>query len=76
MTLNWFVWEIVGSNDVLVSNGTAPALRDADFTVTVEVSGLKAGTYYHYQFEHPGGNVSALGRTKTLIDGSGEFYCC
>ena len=73
VTLNWFVWEVVGASDVLVTNGTAVALRDADYTVMVDVTGLQAGTYYRYQFEHPGGNTSALGRTKTLIDGTGEW---
>jgi len=54
-----------------VTNGTASTSGDADFTVKVVADGLTAGTTYYYRFQVDGEvDVSPIGRTKTLPEGS------
>ena len=48
-----------------VDRGTAEASPDRDFTVKVDVRGLKPGTTYYYRFEADG-EPSPVGRTRTL----------
>lgn len=60
------MWEIVDGTDVLVQQGDVKATAAADYTATVDVTGLKAETRYHYQFMDSHGSTSALGTTKTL----------
>jgi alkaline phosphatase D len=42
------------------------ATADSDFTASVDVGGLEPGTHYWYRFEAPDGELSPVGRTKTL----------
>lgn len=48
-----------------VAKGTASAAPDRDFTVKIDVTGLKPGTDYWYRFTS-GGAASPIGRTRTL----------
>ncbi len=57
-------------NDVVMS-GSASAAPEQDHTVKVDVDGLEAGTTYYYQFSALG-DLSPVGRTKTLPAGSPE----
>lgn len=64
-------WEVAldaGCHRV-VRRGVALARADADYTVKVDVDGLKPGTVYHYRFRCEG-QRSPIGRTKTLPVGS------
>ena len=49
----------------LVSQGSASALADRDFTFKVDAQGLEPDGYYYYQFEAQG-ELSPVGRTRTL----------
>ena len=49
----------------LVSQGSASALADRDFTFKVDAQGLEPDSYYYYQFEAQG-ELSPVGRTRTL----------
>ena len=53
----------------VVSNGTAVATSDSDYTVKVDVAGLQPNTTYFYRFTTRGAN-SPVGRTKTLPVGN------
>ena len=55
--------EVVTSGEVV----TGPA---RDFTATVDVTGLRAGTTYYYRFLTDAGISSPLGRTRTAPDGA------
>ncbi|MGF1468632.1 MAG: alkaline phosphatase D family protein, partial [Sandaracinaceae bacterium] len=63
-------WEI-GTTPGLANlqSGTVTTGPDRDYTVKVDVTGLAAGTTYYYRFT-VGSARSALGRTKTLPEGS------
>jgi alkaline phosphatase D len=63
-------WEVASDPGfaTLVASGTAATSVEQDFTVKVDVTGLKPGTSYWYRFRH-GTEVSATGRTKTLPTG-------
>lgn len=51
--------------DDVIATGEATTGRDKDFTITVDVKGLEAGTSYWYRFEADG-ERSPVGRTRTL----------
>ncbi|MFC9895905.1 alkaline phosphatase D family protein [Nocardia sp. NPDC127579] len=59
-------WEISPSADFAsqVASGTHTAGADSDHTVKVDVTGLTAGTTYHYRFSALG-QTSPVGRTHT-----------
>lgn len=44
-----------------------------DHTVKLTVTGLRAGTRYHYRFVAPDGSTSPVGRTATLPDRAARF---
>ncbi len=52
----------------VVARGQTSTDGSRDFTVKVDVAGLRAGTTYYYFFRS-GGQVSPIGRTKTLPQG-------
>jgi alkaline phosphatase D len=64
-------WEIAsdGSFAEIIKRGTAKATPARDFTVKVDVTGLKPGTRYAYRF-HANENVSATGHTRTMPTGA------
>ncbi len=53
----------------VVATGRTKTNVDRDFTVKVDVAGLRAGTTYYYRFAADGA-TSAIGRTKTLPSGA------
>ncbi len=55
----------------LVARGALRARADSDFTVKVDVSGLRPATPYYYRFSCLGA-LSPVGRTRTLPRGSVE----
>ncbi|MDP3906526.1 alkaline phosphatase [Novosphingobium sp.] len=63
-------WEVAHDADFkrLAASGRAEAHGDADYTVKVLVTGLRAGGRYHYRFR-AGGMISPAGRTRTLPTG-------
>jgi alkaline phosphatase D len=62
-------WEVMPAPlGQTVAKGVAWATPDRDFTVKVDVGGLKSGTDYVYQFS--AGPVGISGRTRTLPEGS------
>lgn len=62
--LAWEVAQDPGFTQV-ISSGTALACADDDHSVHVDVTGLLPGRRYYYRF-HARGQVSPVGRTKTL----------
>lgn len=52
----------------VVARGTAMARAVDDFTVKVDVTGLRPGSEYHYRFRAQG-QTSTVGRTRTLPAG-------
>ena len=64
-------WEL--ARDALfasvVASGTTSTSAARDFTVKVDVSALQPATHYHYRFRL-GGELSPVGRTKTLPVGA------
>ncbi len=64
-------WEL--ARDALfasvVASGITSTSAARDFTVKVDVSGLQPATHYHYRFRL-GGELSPVGRTKTLPVGA------
>lgn len=63
-------WEIAESEDftALVKEGTVTTSASRDYTVKVDVTGLKPGTQYYYRFTALE-KTSPVGRTKTLPEG-------
>jgi alkaline phosphatase D len=55
----------------VVQRGATTTSAARDFTVKVDVAGLRPGTTYYYQFT-AGGAASPLGRTRTLPAGDVE----
>ena len=53
----------------IVAGGSVDALAERDHTAKLTVTGLQPGRWYHYRFAAPGGERSAVGRTRTLPDG-------
>lgn len=67
------VWEVARDMAFaqVVARGAAPARPESDFTVKVDVTGLRPGTTYYYRFSCLGA-VSPVGRTRTLPHGTVE----
>jgi alkaline phosphatase D len=63
-SVRWIVSRDPGLSEV-VAHGTAGTDASADFTVKVDVSGLRPGRTYYYCFEALG-HRSPIGRTRTL----------
>ena len=63
-------WEVSETEDFskLVTSGTAPADATKDWTVKVDVTGLKSGQWYFYRFKFAD-TISPIGRTRTLPKG-------
>ncbi len=59
-------WEVSEdkSFETITKKGFANAEPEKDYTVKLDVTGLKPDTYYYYRFTTQG-NVSVVGRTKT-----------
>jgi alkaline phosphatase D len=66
-------WEVARDENFhhVVARGLARALADRDYTVKVDVTGLRAGTPYWYRFRCTGA-LSVTGRTRTLPRGHVE----
>ncbi|RAK57830.1 alkaline phosphatase D family protein [Phenylobacterium deserti] len=64
------LWEVASDTDfrAVVRQGRAAAGPDRDYTVKVDVTGLKPGVEYFYRFR-VGEAVSAVGRARTLPQG-------
>jgi alkaline phosphatase D len=60
-------WRVSSTADManIVTQGTASAEPTADWTVKIDVRGLRPGNTYYYQFE-AAGVTSPIGRTRTL----------
>ena len=65
--ITWAVASDPQMNKV-VKRGSQRALPEHDWTVKVDVTGLKPGTTYYYQFHHQG-RASMVGRTRTAPTG-------
>lgn len=64
-------WEVATGadfRDALVAAGSTSTCQERDFTVQVDVDGLKPGTRYVYRFFWEG-VASAIGHTKTAAAG-------
>lgn len=61
-------WRIATDPELqqVVASGEEYTSKNKDFTIKVDVKGLKPDTQYYYQFSSEGGAVSPLGQTKTL----------
>jgi alkaline phosphatase D len=64
-------WDIASDEKMsrIVRTGIAQATPERDFTVKVDASGLEPGRSYYYVFA-AAGQRSAIGRTKTLPEGT------
>ncbi|WP_411992973.1 alkaline phosphatase D family protein [Agarivorans sp. DSG3-1] len=64
-------WEIATDIDFanIISNGNTTTNASRDYTVKVDAIGLEAGQHYYYRFISAG-TLSAIGKTKTLVQGS------
>lgn len=64
------IWEMSLTSDFaqLVASGQAVAKKNQDFTVKVDVVGLKPATPYFYRFRSAN-NISQIGQTLTLPKG-------
>ena len=66
----WEVSEDPGFQHLAARGEVIPS-ADRDFTLKVDVTGLKPGRDYHYRFRVAGdGAVSPVGRTRTLVAGA------
>ena len=65
------IWEMDKADDFgsLAASGTVTTSAAKDWTVKVDAKGLEAGESYYYRFRI-GDNVSPIGQTKTLPEGS------
>ncbi|MFM8840319.1 MAG: alkaline phosphatase D family protein [bacterium] len=61
--ISWVIANDPACTDIIQS-GKVSTDQVKDYTVKVDVSGLKSGTYYYYRFSHEG-TTSLIGRTKT-----------
>jgi len=68
--VQWEVSEDPGFQRLTARGDVIPS-ADRDFTLKVDVTGLKPGRDYHYRFRVAGdGAVSPVGRTRTLAAGA------
>mgnify|MGYP005838501599 CR=1 FL=1 len=58
----------------IVARGASMARADRDYSVKPEVMGLRPGRTYYYRFLGEGGEVSPVGRTRTLPAGRPEQF--
>lgn len=58
----------------IVSHGAATAGPASDFCAHARPNDLKPGRWYFYRFVAPGGEVSPIGRTRTLPEGSLQHF--
>lgn len=58
----------------IVARGATLARADADYAVKPEVMGLRPGRTYYYRFLGQDGDVSPVGRTRTLPVGRPERF--
>lgn len=61
-------WEVSESADFarVVASGETQASAERDFCAKAWADGLRPGTWYYYRFVSPFGDVSPIGRTRTL----------
>lgn len=61
-------WEVAEDQAfrTTVASGTALAGPERDWCAKVMATGLQPGRWYYYRFVAPSGEVSAIGRTRTL----------
>ncbi|HEX2193177.1 MAG TPA: alkaline phosphatase D family protein [Acidimicrobiales bacterium] len=66
-------WRVGTTPDLsqVVTEGSADAVAERDFTVKVDVGGLEPATTYYYRFE-TAGRPSPVGRTRTAPTGPTE----
>ena len=64
-------WEVSRTSDFakVVAHGDAVASGEHDYTVKPVVQGLQPGRWYYYRFRAGGGQMSPIGRTRTLPEG-------
>jgi alkaline phosphatase D len=70
LPVQWVVATDEALTDVM-AKGKVEATAEADYTVKVDVTGLKPGATYFYRF-NSGEAVTATGRTRTLPEGKTE----
>jgi alkaline phosphatase D len=58
----------------IVQAGETAAMPGADFTAHARVPGLMPGRWYYYRFIASNGDVSPVGRTRTLPDGKPAHF--
>ncbi len=68
ISVNWVI-STDSSFNTIVAQGTTSTKVDSDYTVKVDVTGLKAATVYYFQFS-VASQTSPTGRTKTLPTGA------
>lgn len=69
-------WELAEDTDFtrIVTGGEASASPASDGCARVWAKGLKPGRWYFYRFIAPGGEMSPVGRTKTLPVGKVDRF--
>lgn len=69
-------WQVSSTPDFtrIVADGTATAAEEHDFCVKPVVTGLQPGRWYHYRFRDAGGQLSPVGRTRTLPEGAVQSF--
>jgi alkaline phosphatase D len=72
LTLEWRVGSDPELEDV-VAHGVADATPDAGHCVRVQVDDLPDGRQWWYEFTHPDGRRSSIGRTRTLAVSAGRL---
>jgi alkaline phosphatase D len=71
--LDWEVSETIDFARV-VAGGTVGAGAARDFCAKAVATGLAPGRWYYYRFTGPGGERSAVGRTRTLPTGRVDAF--
>lgn len=66
--ISWEVATDESFNDV-VTSGSGETNAEVDYTVKVDITGLQPGSRYYYRFTS-GANVSPMGKTRTLPEGT------
>jgi alkaline phosphatase D len=65
---NKLTWEVSETTDFarVVASGETQASPTSDWCAKAWAEGLKSGTWYYYRFVSPIGDISPVGRTRTL----------
>ena len=65
------LWEVAKDSlfQEIIAKGNHQAISENDYTVKIDVEGLKAGTTYYYRFKS-GDTHSIIGKTRTLPEGA------